>query len=164
MDQTMKWILKHFQRYRERRAWDFCWRIALEGTIVALAASALIAIIGVPEREIDIGLWPFIVAAVLIAPIVETLVLQAFPVWIARLCKARFSIQIICSVVPFAILHAMEGVQAGVAAGLISGFYLAFTYAHWRVKRRWTAFWVTAVSHAIHNGLSILLAVALGEI
>ena len=160
----MKWIKEHFRRYRERPPWDFCWRIAIEGTIVALVVSFIIEIFGLPEREIDMGLWPLLFLCVVVAPIFETLVLQAFPVWIARLCKARFSIQVLSSVIPFAILHAMEGIQTGIAAGLIGGFYFAFTYVHWREKRRWTAFWVTAISHAIYNAIIISLALALGEI
>ena len=160
----MNWIRKHFRRYRERSPWDFCWRIAIEGTVVALAVSFIIGIFGLPGREIDIGFWPLLFLCVVVAPILETLVLQTFPVWIARLCKARFSIQVLSSVVPFTILHAIEGIQTGIAAGLISGFYLAFTYVHWRENRRWTAFWVTAVSHAIHNAIAVPLALALGEI
>ena len=160
----MKWIKEHFRRYRERSPWDFCWRIAIEGTIVVLVVSHIIEIFGLPEREIDMDFWPFLFLGVVVAPIFETLVFQAFPVWIARLCKARFSIQVLSSVVPFTILHAIEGIQTGIAAGLISGFYLAFTYVHWREDRRWTAFWVTAVSHVIHNAIVIPLAFALGEI
>jgi len=160
----MKWIKEHFQRYRKRSPWDFCWRIAIEGTIAALTVSFIIEILGSTERVIDLDLWSLLVLSVVAAPIYETLLVQALPVWIARLCKARFSIQIISSVVPFTILHAIEGIQTGVAAGLVSGFYLAFTYVHWREKSLWTAFWVTAVSHAIHNAIVVSLALAFGEI
>lgn len=160
----MKWISEHFRRYRQRKPWDFCWRIAIEGTIVALAISFILDFLGLPEREIPFGFWPILIIGVVVAPILETLLFQAFPVWIARLCKARFSIQVVSSVVPFFLVHAIDGIQASIAAGLISGFYFAFTYVHWREKRRWTAFWVTAISHATHNAIAISLALALGEI
>ena len=160
----MKWISEHFRRYRHRKPWDFCWRIAIEGTIVALAIAFILSICDLPDREIPFDFWTFLILGVVVAPILETLVFQAFPVWIARLCKARFSVQVVISVVPFFLAHAVEGIQTGIAAGLISGFYLAFTYVHWREKRRWTAFWVTAISHAIHNAIAISLALALGEI
>jgi hypothetical protein len=116
------------------------------------------------DREIDLSFEVFLIAGVVVAPVLETLVFQAFPVWIARLCKARFSVQIVLSVVAFTIVHAVEGVQAGIAAGLAGGFYFAFTYVHWRERSRWQAFWVTAVSHAIHNAILIPLAFAFGEI
>ena len=160
----MKWIKEHFQQYRKRPSWNFCWRIAIEGTIITLAISFILEIFDLPEREMPFGFWPLLFIGVVIAPIFETLLLQALPVWIARLCKARFSIQVVASMVPFLLLHAIESIQTGIAAGLVSGFYLAFTYVHWRENRRWTAFWVTAVSHAIHNAILIPLALALGEI
>jgi hypothetical protein len=124
----------------------------------------MLAPFGLPHREINMDFCPLLWQFVVIAPVIETLIFQAFPVWIARLCKARFSVQILVSVIPFTIDHAIIGIQAGIAAGLIGGFYFAFTYVHWREHRRWTAFWVTAVSHAISNGIAILLAWALGEI
>lgn len=160
----MKWIWKHFRRYRERSPWDFCWRIAVEGTFVALAVSFVLGIFDLPEREIPVGSRTFVFIGVVIAPIIETLLFQAFPVWIARLCNARFSIQVTASLIPFIIVHAIEGIQTGIAAGLITGFYLSFTYVHWREERRWTAFWVTALSHAIHNAIIFPLAFALGEV
>jgi len=158
------WLRSHFQRYRERKPWDFCWRIALEGFLVSLAAAFALDLIGLGEREIEVGFEALLFLGVVIAPLLETLVFQAFPVWIARLCKASFRVQIVASVIPFFLVHAIEGVAAGVAAGLIGGFYFAFTYVHWRQQSRWTAFWVTAVSHAMNNGIAIPLAYALGEI
>jgi hypothetical protein len=106
----------------------------------------------------------FLFLGLLLAPVWETLVFQAFPIWIARRCNAGLSVQIIVSVVPFFFAHALKGVTTGVAAGLITGSYLAFTYAHWREQARWTAFWTTAASHAIHNGIVIPLVLALKEI
>jgi len=160
----MKWISEHFRRYRQRKPWDFCWRIAIEGTIVALVLAGVLDLLGMAERELDISIPVLLVAGIVIAPVFETLIFQAFPIWIARLCKARMSIQIICSVVPFMAVHAIEGLATGLATGLVTGSYLAFTYAHWREQKRWTAFWTTAVSHAIHNAIAITLAIALGEV
>ena len=119
---------------------------------------------GLPHRKIDMAFRPLLWQFVVCSPIIETLVFQAFPVWIARICKARFSVQILASAIPFAIDHALIGIQSGIAAGLVGGFYFAFTYVHWRKKGRWTPFWVTAVSHAIFNGTLILFARALGQI
>jgi hypothetical protein len=160
----MNWIKRHFRRYLERSPWDFCWRIALEHIIVGAVVLFILAPFGLPHREINVALRPLFWQFVVGAPIIETLIFQAFPVWIARICKVRFSVQVLVSTVPFAIDHALIGIQTGIAAGLVGGFYFAFTYAHWRKHRRWTAFWVTAVSHAICNGIGILLAWTLGQI
>ena len=64
----------------------------------------------------------------------------------------------------FAGLHFLDGVAAGICAGMAGGFYFAFTFAHWREKSRWTAFWVTAVSHAFNNFVAFVLLAIGGEI
>jgi len=136
----------------------------MEGTVVALVVAILISLLGAPRREINMSIEVLLIVTLLGAPVLETLIFQAFPVWIARLCKAKFSTQVISSVVPFIAIHAPGGIGAAIVAGLVGGFYIAFTYVHWREPGRWTAFWVTAVSHAIRNSIAILLALALGEI
>jgi len=160
----MQWIRQHFQRYREREPWDFCWRITTECVIITLLASIALDLFGFGERDLDLSYPVLLLVAVFIAPLLETLIFQALPVWIARLCKARLSVQVAASVVPFFAAHALEGIGTGIAAGLLVGFYLAFTYAHWRERRRWTAFWTTAVCHALHNTVFVHVALATGEI
>ena len=105
-----------------------------------------------------------LLVGVVIAPILETLLFQALPVWIARLFGAGFATQVVVSVIPFCVVHALEGIATGLAAGLVGGFYFAFTYVHWRARSRWTAFWTTALSHAIHNGIAFVLLLASGEL
>ncbi|MHC4616612.1 MAG: CPBP family glutamic-type intramembrane protease [Planctomycetota bacterium] len=158
-------MTKHFETYKQRSPWDFCWRIAIEGTLLSLLAAAVLTlIIGEPEREfLD---WPMAVIfllAVLIAPPVETLLLQALPVFVARKLKASFRVQVIVSTLTFTACHITEGFITTISAGVVGGFYFAFTYAHWRQKSRWTSFWVTALSHTIHNGIAAgLLALLSG--
>ena len=158
------WIVRHFHRYQRRKPWSFCWRIAIESTIVSLAIAFILHIFGLAKREVTLSFPVFMLVGVILAPVLETLILQSFPVWIARLCKARFSVQVVSSVVPFTLVHAIEGVGTAIAAGLIGGFYFAFTYVHWRERSRWTALWTTAVSHSIRNAIVISLAFALGEL
>jgi Type II CAAX prenyl endopeptidase Rce1-like len=160
----MSWIHSHFQRYRKLTPWAFCWRIAVEGTFVALVGCIIVGFLGLGGREVKMKVPGFLFLGVILAPVWETLVFQAFPIWIARRCNAGFFVQIMASVVPFFLAHSLKGVATGVAAGLLTGFYLAFTYAHWREQARWTAFWTTAGSHAIHNAIVIPLAFALGEL
>jgi hypothetical protein len=157
-------IQQHFQKYRERKPWDFCWRIAIEGTVVSLVASICLSVFDVAERDIKLRFPDLLLLGVVIAPVLETLIFQALPIWIARRCHASFSVQVTASLIPFFLAHVIEGIGTGIAAGLVGGFYFAFTYAHWREQGRWTAFWTTAVSHSIHNGILIPLAFGLGEI
>lgn len=161
----MNWLRKHFERYRQRNAWDFCWRIAIEGTILSLLFAGVLSIILIePEREfLDWGIGMMFLVMVVIAPVVETLLLQALPIFVARKFNASFRLQIVVSTVVFAACHLPEGIVTAIAAGLIGGFYFAFTYAHWREKSRWASFWVTAVSHSIHNGICIAPLALLGN-
>jgi len=162
----VNWLRRHFERYRQRSAWDFCWRIAVEGTILGLIFAGVVSLIVTePEEEFpDWGVATELLVIVVIAPLVETLLLQSLPIFVARKFNASFRLQVIVSMVLFAACHFyFEGIVTGIAAGVIGGFYFAFTYAHWREKSRWTAFWVTAVSHAIHNGIVIGLAMLAGD-
>jgi len=160
----MKWLRRHFERYRQRSAWDFCWRIAVEGTLLSLLSSVLlISIFGGEDREFaDWGIGELFLIVVLIAPAIETMLLQALPIFVVRKFGGSFRVQIIISTVIFAACHFPEGAAVGISAGVIGGFYFGFTYAHWREKSRWASFWVTATSHAIHNGIAVGLLVLFG--
>jgi len=116
-------VIAHFDGYRKRTAWAFCWRITLEGIAVSLAAAVVCAaLFGSPGRHFPFSIPVLLLVLLVAAPVLETLFLQALPVFFARLCNARFPVQIVASVVPFALLHAPAGVAAGVAAGLAGGF------------------------------------------
>ncbi|HUT30212.1 MAG TPA: CPBP family glutamic-type intramembrane protease [Sedimentisphaerales bacterium] len=162
----MNWLKEHFERYKQRSPWDFCWRIAVEGTVLGLLAAAILTlIIGEAEREfLQLPMGAIFLVGVLIAPPLETLLLQALPVFVARKLKASFRVQVIVSTVIFAACHIMEGFTTAISAGLVGGFYFGFTYVHWRQKSRWTGFWVTALSHAIHNGIGVGLLAVLGDL
>ena len=137
--------------------------MAVEGVIVSIIpAVILVNLIDEPEREFLN--WPvplMLVVIVGIAPLFETLLFQALPIAIARWMKAGFKVQILASLIPFTLAHALEGIGTGVCAGLVGGFYLAFTYAHWIEKSVWTAMWTTAAAHFIRNGLLAVAIIAL---
>jgi hypothetical protein len=157
-ENMLTWIKAHFQRYRERSPWGFCWRITIEGLVVTSAIAIILSLLSLPGRSFR--LFDLVFLGVLVAPVIETLLLQALPIWAARSFKAGLVVQIAASVALFTVCHIQAGIATGIAAGLIGGFYFAFTYAHWREKSRWTAFWTTAVSHALHNGALTLTLIA----
>lgn len=159
----MNRLTRHFQRYRQRKPWAFCWRIAVEGLIISLlCALALSYLFPDLHREVlDWSAAEIFLVIVVLAPVFETLLLQALPIFIARKLKAPFAVQVLASTVVFAALHFLEGISTGIAAG---GFYFAFTFAHWRQKARWTAFWVTAVSHAFNNATAFTFLAFTGQL
>jgi hypothetical protein len=159
----MHFIKNHFQRYRQRTPWDFCWRIGIESTAVSFVVAILLSVLGAPEREFpDWSMGAMFVMIVLFAPVFETLLMQALPIYIARKLRTSFRTQVIIATTVFALCHLAEGVAAIIAAGIIGGFYFSFAYAHWRSLSRWQAFWVTAGSHAIHNSIAFLAMLTIG--
>lgn len=151
-------IRKHFKKYLRRKPWDFCWRIGVESFVVSIIAALLLHFVGTAEREFpDLPMFVLIVLAVLVAPPVETLIMQAFPIFITRLLKGSFNVQIIVGTIIFSLFHIPEGFATFIAAGIIGGFYFSFAYARWRRKSRWKAFWVTALGHSIHNAIVFAL-------
>lgn len=159
-DARVGWLRRHFRRHERRSPGDYLWRVTLEAFLIAMAVAILLGLLGVEDREIgDPG--TFAVLAILVAPWLETLLLQMLPVGLARLCGAGRSAQLILSMIVFAALHFIEGVGTGLAAGVVGGFYLAFTYTHWRRHSRTRAFWMTTAQHAIHNTVFHILC-ALG--
>jgi hypothetical protein len=157
-DARAGWLRRHFRRHERRSPGDYLWRVTLEAFLIAMAVAILLGLLGVADREIrDLG--TFAVLAILVAPWLETLLLQMLPVGLARLCGAGRSAQLILSMVVFAALHFIEGIGTGLAAGIVGGFYLAFTYTHWRRHSRTRAFWMTTAQHTIHNTAIVIFVI-----
>ena len=146
-------LYRHFEKHRRRRPWNFCWRVTLEGLLVSVVVLAVLScVVNIEEREFLSWSVPAILFLLLVvAPVFETLLLQALPITLCRLFRGSFRAQILASLIPFMLLHMLEGIGVGIGAGLIGGFYLAFTYAHWAEKSLWTALWTTTVSHFLRN-------------
>lgn len=90
-------------------------------------------------------------AIALIAPVFETLFLQATPIEFARALRLSRWVQFLLGVIPFAALHFRMGIKVGIAAGIISGAFLSHAYLEGRSRSVWSALWITMVFHAIHN-------------
>lgn len=168
---TMKLIIKHFEHYRKLKPWPFCWRITLEGFLIILPFGFIMTFffdISNQRPEIstlyDHSVIFILFSAGVIFPIIETLFLQAFPVFFVRLFNASFITQLIASWIPFALMHFFANISVGICAGLIRGFYFGFTYTHWRQHSRWVAFWTTSVSHILNNFVLISLILLINYI
>ncbi len=159
------WLLEHFQNYRKREPWSFCWRVTLEYLVVGCFFAFVAWAVGLPEQVLKGSRLDYIQAGLVTAPMIETSLFQAIPIAIARSRNLGFSSQVLWSTVTFTVVHfTFAGAGTGLVAGLVGGFYLAFTYAHWRNRSWWTAMWTTALSHAMANGIILGAAIASGEI
>ena len=160
-------IAAHFGAHRQRDRWSFFWRITGEGllaSIILIAAAAIVFAAASNVLRMDdrtdlkrMSAIQLIVLVCVVAPILETLLLQTLPVAIMRACRQRFWIQVVASTGPFAALHFPVSFSTGIGAGLAGGFYFASTYVHWREKSLAHAIWMTAATHAARNTLLVAL-------
>lgn len=155
---VLTWLVEgvtaHFAAHRKRSTWSFFWRITVEGMIASIVVIAPVKIVWPLDARTDFEQMPdikLIVTLCLVAPLVETVLLQTLPVAIMRALRQRFWIQVIAAAGPFAALHFNVNFATGIAAGIAGGFYLAFTYVHWRETSLSHAFWMTTGTHAGRN-------------
>jgi hypothetical protein len=174
------------RRYRHKTQWQFFCSITVEHLIVQIGLVLMLLVVllllfgslialgaldtdqlfeDFAERQLGPGSDiphrldsnPLIVwKAVVLGPLLETLIFQSLPIGICRLLHFRAGVQMTASIALFFLAHLLQGVGSGICAGLVGGFYLAFTYIRWRHRSWWTAFWVTCASHVIHNGIVLI--------
>jgi len=107
--------------------------------------------------------WWVIVSALIMAPLLETVLCQSIPVRIIEKLRGGFWSQVFFSATIFAILHFwILGFIPGMTAGLFGGFYLAYTYVHWNGRSRKRAYWSTVLVHFLYNLTIIVIATFAG--
>lgn len=161
-----RFLIAHFETYRRLGKWPFLWRISLEGLAVPLALGlALKVLFHLGERTdlADLPLWKLLVEGVVVGPFIETIFLQVIPVALVRRLRGGFWVQVLASTIIFAAAHFSSGIATVICAGLLSGFYIAFTYVHWRQTSLRSAIWMTTGMHALHNLVIFAIAGAVGK-
>ncbi len=103
------------------------------------------------------------IVAILLAPPLETLLLQSAPIELLRALRRSRTAQFLFGAVPFAALHFLDGVISGVSAGIVGGLFFSHAYLEARVQSWWTALWVTTAIHALHNLIVLPLAIAAAQ-
>lgn len=161
MMQPARFIAAHFAAYRKRNKWPFFWRILVEGLLVPSALLVAIQAVFTLHSKSVLGATnsvPLFIGAVILVPAIETVLLQALPVMVARHFNAGFWVQVFASMALMVAVRFPFGVETGILAGAVSGFYLAFTYAHWQDESFNSALGMTAGVHAVHNLVVCLFA------
>ena len=108
----------------------------------------------------DNGFWMTFIAAIFLAPLIETLMNQWFPIWLAMKVTHRPVVAVWFSTVLFGAIHLHAGVY-GFVATVGAGFFLAVAFLHARPFSRKRAYWTTAAIHAGVNGIALTVAVIL---
>lgn len=134
MDLLRRDIRTHFDNYRAMNAMKFCLSITVEALLMSVLAALALSPFGeitaspVFSRSISVQVWN----TLLLAPIGETIFLQALPIGIASRAGWSQKVQILVSLIPFALLHFIFiNVRVGFTTGIVAGYYLAFAYSHW---------------------------------
>lgn len=160
-EQPVGWLRRHFRRHEQRSPGGFLWRVTLEQCLVITVVGMLGALLEVRNRNIPRAeLGEFLLTAVFLAPVLETLLLQMLPIGIARVCGAGRGGQVAVSLVVFAVPHFLVSPLTGLTAGLVGGFYFAFTYTHWRRQSLARAFGMTFAQHTLYNAVVAVIVVA----
>ena len=94
--------------------------------------------------------------ACIVAPMLETLFGQWLPIWIVGLFTNSRDKMLWLSALFFALLHSPAGIGISVALFGLS-LILSWSFMLNRESSRWRAYWVTAVIHALHNLVSLVM-------
>jgi hypothetical protein len=110
--------------------------------------------IGGPELE-KYGLWGAFLAVVVVAPLLETLLGQSWPIrllqrWYPR---DRFWLPLVASTLLFSAMHITYSVWYAVVI-LPIGTVLSYTYLLYQ-ERKGSSYWVTAGVHAVRNLIAL---------
>ena len=167
-------VREHFQRVLSLSAPAMIAIFALYATLVDMALSFMLEALpfysiandpaakAIDPRAMiaDNGFWMTFIAAIFLAPLLETLMNQWFPIWLAMKVTHRPVVAVWFSTVLFGVFHLHAGVY-GFVATIGAGFFLAVAFLHARQFGRKRAYWTTAAIHAGVNGIALTVALIL---
>ncbi len=94
--------------------------------------------------------------AIIVAPLLETLIGQWLPIWVASRFTNSTVWIIAAATFVFSIQHVHVGV-VGLLTALPPGIFLAWSFLLMRRHSRWRAYWVTSVVHSLHNAVALIV-------
>ena len=108
------------------------------------------------------GILTLVIAAVIIAPLIETFVGQWLPIWIVSLFTKRVANIVVISAVIFALQHLHVGFS-GFLTALPVAIFLSWCFVVGRSCSLWKSIWTTAAVHAVHNSCAVFLYCLIGS-
>lgn len=104
-------------------------------------------------QELDYG--KMLLAGVVLAPVVETVLTQTLPIWLVHgKLKRQLPVAVAVSGLLFAAMHIYSVGYVVMALG--PGLVFAVAYAS-QLPRGRRATWLVSLSHALHNGVLVVL-------
>lgn len=146
-------------------------RFAIEATLVALLLRLPVVWLGAPLvgteartaydwlEDFEYSVPELVLIAVVLGPILETIVAQWAPVALARRLVPRDSFAVLLSAWLFGWLHFTQGALL-VLIMFTTGMVLAWTFVVWRERGLWQAIAMTTIVHALLNAIALGAAFA----
>jgi len=160
-------VSAYFQRTKNYSNIRFI--VELVALSFALKTSLAILLVTLPDSLINIdgrsnteiaaqeGLWLLFLAAVILAPTLETIIGQWLPIKVASLFTNNKTRIVLFSALFFSSLHlSWDGLTTFLAA-LPGGLVLAWSFLIKQEKSFYEAYWVTAAIHGLANLVSIMI-------
>lgn len=160
-------------RFLKRHVLDYCdalgrksellFVISLASLSLVLSAMADMALSGLGLSQSDrpellkFGIGGLFVMGVILAPLLETLLLQQIPIVLTRRFGMSTSVQLLMGTVPFAASHLGSGASTAVAAGVMGGVVYSVAYLTFIDRSKVQAFFITAAVHSLHNLVACVL-------
>ncbi len=154
-------IASYFHRTRRYGRLRFILEMALLAIPLKIVLGVLWAVVGGESgpsttEAIDThGPEILVLNACVLAPLLETLIGQWLPLWIASLFTRKTAWRVGFSTAVFSAMHLHVGVT-GILTALPPGIFLAWSFALKRERSRWEAYWVTTLIHAVHNAVTLV--------
>ena len=166
VESFIRWYMKRASLYSNRRFIIEMLVLSFLLKIVAIVPVTLLVLGNlidpdfgnVEQRAMELGMPLMLFSALVIAPPLETVLLQWFPIWICSLFAKKNIWKIGIPSLFFASLHSVYGVGAALGV-FFPGVIFAFSFIVKRKESRWKAFWVTSIIHCAHNAVVLLLFV-----
>ncbi len=151
-------LLPGLARFRDSSIARFWSIVMVERSAVTALLSIICDLAGAgPRTDLDhLVFGELVFFGVLVAPLLETLLLQAFPYEVASACGFGVTMTLGMCWLPFAFLHLTSGLGPFVCAGLGSGYYLSQMYVRMRRNSFVAAYWLTSASHAVLNSIAAI--------
>ncbi len=126
----------------------------------SIAGDAVAKAIDVRYMIVGHGFWLTFIVAFIAIPLLEILIYQWFPIWLAMKVTHKPVVAVWFSTVLFGAFHLHAGVY-GFVATVGAGFFLSVAFLHARQFGGKRAYWTTAAIHAGVNGIALTVALIL---
>lgn len=166
------WLLRPVRLAGCRGPWHFVLRLTIQKWAANLVVAVPLALVGSnghhPVVDTDFSMpqavWRAALALVVVAPLLETLFLQAVPIETAKALRLSRMVQFLAGAIPFAAIHFSMGIKVGIVAGTVGGLFLSHAYLEGRARSVWSALWITMVIHFLHNAtVMVVLLLAMRD-